>query len=89
MASATPTLVFGLVAGDFVDPFDRKTIVVISVLSAPSSSAASRSWWYRSDIVWLYVLVLAVGIVQQFFDPANDSVLPEIATDEELGAANS
>ena len=41
------------------------------------------------DIIWLYVLVMASASVQQFFDPANDSVMPEIASDEELGAANS
>ena len=40
-------------------------------------------------MIWLYVMVLLSASVKQFFDPANDSVLPEVATDEELGAANS
>jgi CRP-like cAMP-binding protein len=43
----------------------------------------------EGDIIWLYLLVLLSASVQQFFDPANDSVMPEIASDEELGAANS
>jgi MFS family permease len=38
---------------------------------------------------WLYVLVLLIGALGQFFDPAHASVLPEIASDEELAAANS
>jgi CRP-like cAMP-binding protein len=41
------------------------------------------------NILWLYVLVLLSASLQQFFDPANDSVFPDIASDEELGAANS
>ncbi len=41
------------------------------------------------DMAWLYVIVMLSSAVGQFFDPAHESVLPEIATDEELAAANS
>ncbi len=90
MASAAPTLVFGLVAGVVVDRFDRKMIMIVTcliraVLIALIPIVVSTG----DDLVWLYVLVLASASVQQFFDPANDSVLPEIASDEELSAANS
>ena len=30
-----------------------------------------------------------MSTISQFFNPANDAVLPEVATDEELAAANS
>ena len=40
-------------------------------------------------IIWLYLLVAVSSAITQFFDPANESVLPEIASDEELAAANS
>src|SRR6185369_9119201 len=43
----------------------------------------------HSNIAYLYVIVLLSSCVGQFFDPAQASVLPEIATDEELAAANS
>jgi CRP-like cAMP-binding protein/sugar phosphate permease len=90
MASAAPTLVFGLIAGVIVDRYDRKTIMIVSCLArAVLVGLIPVLVLSGDDIVWLYVLVLASASVQQFFDPANDSVLPEVATDEELGAANS
>jgi DHA3 family macrolide efflux protein-like MFS transporter len=90
MVSSIPTLIFGLVAGVFVDRFDRKTIMVTSVvIRAGLVAAIPLSLALTDDILWLYVIVLLSASVQQFFDPANDSVLPEIASDEELAAANS
>ena len=90
MVSSVPTLVFGLIAGVFVDRFDRKTIMVASaVIRAALVAAIPLSLSLTGDILWLYVIVLLSASVQQFFDPANDSVLPEIASDEELAAANS
>lgn len=90
MASAAPTLVFGLVAGVIVDRYDRKTIMIVSSLLRAGLVALIPILVVGGDnLIWLYVLVLASASVQQFFDPANDSVLPEIASDEELGAANS
>jgi MFS transporter, DHA3 family, macrolide efflux protein len=90
MVSAAPTLVFGLIAGVFVDRFDRKAIMIVSIiLRAALVAAIPISLQLSGDIIWLYVIVLLSASVQQFFDPANDSVLPEIASDEELGAANS
>ncbi len=90
MASAAPTLVFGLVAGVVVDRFDRKMIMVVTCLiRAVLIALIPVIVTSGDDIVWLYVLVLASASVQQFFDPANDSVLPEVASDEELSAANS
>jgi CRP-like cAMP-binding protein/sugar phosphate permease len=90
MVSSIPTLVFGLVAGVFVDRFDRKTIMIASVVIRGALVAAiPLSLSATGDILWLYVIVLLSAAVQQFFDPANDSVLPEVASDAELAAANS
>jgi CRP-like cAMP-binding protein len=41
------------------------------------------------NIVWLYIIVALSSAVGQFFDPAHESVLPEVADEEELAAANS
>jgi len=89
MVTAIPTLFVGLFAGVFVDRFDRKRILLASdllrgliVLSIPFAVA---SFGYLS----LYFLLFLAAIVRQFFDPAWESVLPEIASDEELAAANS
>ena len=41
------------------------------------------------NIAWLYVIVMLTSAIGQFFDPAQESVLPEVASEEELAAANS
>ncbi|HEX6139129.1 MAG TPA: MFS transporter [Candidatus Limnocylindria bacterium] len=90
MVSAAPTLVFGLIAGVFVDRYDRKAIMIVTVVIQAALVAAIPFLISGGDSVfWLYVIVLLSSSVKQFFDPANDSVLPEVATDEELAAANS
>ena len=90
IVSSIPTLVFGLIAGVFVDRFDRKAIMLASVvIRAGLVAAIPLSLSLTGDILWLYVIVLLSASVQQFNDPASDSVLPEIASDEELAAANS
>jgi CRP-like cAMP-binding protein/Na+/melibiose symporter-like transporter len=88
MASAVPSLIFGLLAGVFVDRFDRKKIMIWSdILRAVL--VASIPLAYANGIVWLYVVVFLNAAVAQFFDPAHESVVPEIADEEELAAADA
>jgi MFS family permease len=89
MVTALPTLLVGLFAGVFVDRFNRKRILLASdllrgllVLSIPFSV---HTWGLPA----LYVVVFLAATVRQFFDPAWESVLPEIASEEELAGANS
>jgi len=90
MASAAPTLLFGLIAGVVVDRYDRKMIMIVTCLVRAGLIALIPILVVpEQNIAWLYVLVLLSASLQQFFDPANDSVFPDIASDEELGAANS
>jgi CRP-like cAMP-binding protein/Na+/melibiose symporter-like transporter len=88
MATAVPALVFGLVAGVVVDRFDRKRIMISADLIR-LVIVASIPFLVNIHIAWLYVMVMLSASVTQFFSPANESVLPEIASEEELGAANS
>lgn len=88
MATAAPSIVLGLVAGVFVDRFDRKRIMIISDLIR-AALVVSIPFLVESNIAWLFIIVLLTSSVEQFFEPAQASVLPEIASDEELAAANS
>jgi len=88
MATAAPSLIVGLVAGVYVDRADRKRILIIAdvirgvlVVLIPTL--------VEINIAWLYVIVILTSAVGQFYDPAHESILPEIASDEELAAANS
>ena len=88
MATAVPTLVFGLIAGVVVDRYDRKKIMIAAdILRA--AVVVTIPFLLTASIVWLYILVIVSASITQFFSPANESVLPEIASEEELGAANA
>ena len=89
LVTALPTLFVGLFAGVFVDRFDRKRILLASdllrgllVLSIPFVVG-------QFGILGLYGILFLAATVKQFFDPAWESVLPEIASEEELASANS
>jgi DHA3 family macrolide efflux protein-like MFS transporter len=88
MATAAPSLLVGLLAGVFVDRWDRKRILVAADLIR-AALVFAIPFLIAVDITWLYVMVLLSSVVSQFFDPAHASLLPEIATDEELAAANA
>jgi len=89
LVTALPTLFVGLFAGVFVDRFNRKRILLaldlfrgLLVISIPTIVASF-------GILGLYVILFMAATVRQFFDPAWESVMPEIASEEELSRANS
>jgi len=88
MATAIPSLFVGLVAGVFVDRFSRKKIMIASDLIR-SVLVFSIPFLIQINILLLYVVVILASSVKQFFDPAEQSVLPDVASEEELAAANA
>jgi MFS family permease len=93
MVTAIPTLFVGLFAGVFVDRFDRKKILLgsdllrgVIVLMIPLAfDALGRD----TGMIAMYGLLVLSATVRTFFDPAWESVLPEIASEDELTSANS
>jgi MFS family permease len=88
MATAAPSLFVGLFAGVFVDRYDRKKIMIAAdilrallIILIPVLAPF--------NVIWLYVIVMLTSAIGQFFDPAHESILPEVASDEDLSAANS
>jgi len=91
MATAVPSLVVGLLAGVFVDRHDRKRIMIVTCL-VQAVIVATIAVVIGIDglaLPGLFALILLNAGVKQFFDPAHDSLIPEMASDEELAAANS
>jgi MFS family permease len=91
MVTAVPSLVVGLLAGVFVDRHDRKRILIGTCLiqSVIVGLLAVVIGIDAIALPGLYVLLLLNAGVKQFFDPAHDSLIPEMASDEELASANS
>ena len=88
MATAAPSLLVGLFAGVFVDRYDRRKIMITADILR-GVLVALIPFLVSINVLWLYVIVMLISAIGQFFDPAHESVLPEVASDEELAAANS
>lgn len=89
MATAVPSLFVGLLAGVYVDRHDRKRILVVTCLIQSVIVGLIALTVEMDSILGLYALLLINAGVKQFFDPAHDSLIPEMASDEELTAANA
>jgi MFS family permease len=89
IALALPTAVLGLVAGVFVDRWNRKQVMIVSdglraVLTLGFIVAAT------SEQLWLiYLLAFCHATVGAFFAPARSAVIPRVVPKEGLLAANS
>jgi MFS family permease len=89
MASALPMLLFGPVAGVFVDRWDRKrTMIAADVLRGLLVLACLLV--RTPDQVWIYyVVAFLMSCVSRFFFPAQNATLPLIVSDpNDLLAAN-
>ena len=91
IVTAIPSLVVGLLAGVYVDRHDRKRIMIVTCLiqAVTVGLIAVVIGIDAIALPGLYLLLLVNAGIKQFFDPAHDSLIPEIASDAELAAANS
>lgn len=89
MATAVPSLVVGLLAGVYVDRHDRKKIMVVTCLIQSVIVGLIAVTVEMDSILGLFALILLNAGVKQFFDPAHDSIIQELASDEELTSANA
>ena len=89
LTSFTPQIVLGSLAGVFVDRWDlRRTMVLTDVLLALGLLPLLAV--HRAGQIWIVYLVSAgQGCVQQFFTPAEQSLLPRVVDDEQLITANA
>ena len=89
LASFVPPVVLGSLAGVFVDRWDRrKTMIVTNVLNAvvllPLVAVRDES------AIWIvYGVVLAQSCLQQFFTPAEQSLVPALVESQQLVTANA
>jgi Na+/melibiose symporter-like transporter len=89
LASFIPPVVLGSLAGVFVDRWDRrKTMIVTNVLNAvvllPLLAVRDES------AIWIvYGVVLAQSCLQQFFSPAEQSLVPVLVDSQQLVTANA
>jgi MFS family permease len=88
LSSFVPQIIVGSVAGVFVDRWDRKRTMVVAnlVLATGLLPLLLVSGVHR---IWLvYVVLAAESVVEVFFAPAEQAMLPRVVPDADLVAAN-
>jgi MFS family permease len=91
LAGAMPTLLFGVIAGPFIDRWRKKSVLVVcDLLSCVLTFALAmliidgfQSVW------WIHGCVFGLSVVSAFFNPATRTIIPSIVTTDELQAAMS
>jgi Na+/melibiose symporter-like transporter len=89
LASYLPQIALGSIAGVFVDRWDlRRTMVVADVLLALGLLPLFTV--HRPGQMWIvYLVAIFQGCVQQFFTPAQQSMIPHVTEDAHLVTANA
>lgn len=89
LAGRLPNLLIGPAAGVFVDRWDRRrTMVVSNVLLA--LGIAPLLLVRTPETVWIvYLVMFWQSTVAQFFNPAENALLPQLVGEEHLIEANS
>lgn len=88
LAAALPSLFVGFIAGVVVDRIDRRRIMLSANLVC-AAIVGAIPLLLPHGIAWLYILVALSSATEQFFAPAQASVLPETAPEQQLVAANA
>ncbi len=88
--SMLPAAVLGMVAGTYVDRFDkRRTMLAADVLRAALVLCVPFVAERFESIVPVYGIALMLATVGLFFEPAKLSLIPRLVDEDRLMAANS
>ena len=83
-----PAALFGLVAGVFVDRWDRRMAMITADLLR-AAVVAAIPLLVRFGVGWVYALAFVTSTVALFFTPAKKAIIPDIVGSDLLMAANS
>jgi MFS family permease len=89
VAELVPQIVFGSIAGVFVDRWDRKGTMVIANLVL-TFAVLPLVFVHSADDVWIvYVVAFTESLVARFLRPAEGALLPRLVSKDELVGANA
>lgn len=89
IASTLPRLLFGVLAGVFVDRWDRRLTMLASDLIRPALTLAMIPAVLDKNLWLVYALAFALSAVGTFFNPAKGALIPKMVPADQLLAANS
>jgi Na+/melibiose symporter-like transporter len=88
LASFLPSILLGSLAGVLVDRWDRRTTMIVTNLLQIVGLAPLLLVHDASDIWVVYAVTAYQGVVEQFFGPAEQALIPHLVPTDELVGAN-
>ncbi len=82
-----PAVIFGAIAGVFVDMFDRRTILVVTNFAR--GALFLLLVFFTDQLAVIYVVTALVATLTTFFAPAEAAMIPLVVKRDQLMTANS
>lgn len=83
-----PNIIFGILAGVYVDRWDKKRVLFLANITR-AFLLLLLAFLFSSNILFIYVLSFAIAIATQFFIPAETPMIPILVKKNLLMSANS
>jgi len=87
IAFGVPSVVFAVLAGAYVDHWDRKKVLIIT--NVVRAVLVLGFLLVESNLLMVYLLVFAISVFSQFFTPAEGAALPRLVKKSQFLSANS
>jgi DHA3 family macrolide efflux protein-like MFS transporter len=84
-----PRVLFGMIAGVFVDRWDRRRTMIVSDLLRAGLTLALIPTFLTQNLLLMYVLGFLLAAIGTLFNPAKGALIPRLVPEAHLLAANS
>jgi MFS family permease len=89
IAFTLPRLLFGLLAGVFVDRWDRRRTMLVSDIVRAATTLLMIPAFLTSNLAAIYVLAFVMAAIGTLFNPAKGALVPNLVPSDQLLSANS
>jgi MFS family permease len=89
IALTLPRLLFGVLAGVFVDRWDRRRTMIVADVVRAALSLGLIPAFLSHQLLVLYALAFALSAVGTLFNPAKGALIPRLVPAEQLTSANA
>jgi MFS family permease len=89
IALTLPRLLFGVLAGVFVDRWDRRRTMIVSDVLRMALTLGMIPAFMSKNLLLVYAMAFAMSTVGAFFNPAKGALIPSLVPTEHLMSANA
>ncbi|SHE68612.1 Predicted arabinose efflux permease, MFS family [Seinonella peptonophila] len=91
MATALPRVIFMLLGGVFADQWSNSKMMAVTSLcrSILLIGMLGLLFFHSLNFSWLFVFAILFGLLDAFFWPASESIIPHLVSNEQIVRANS